>query len=81
MTDHFLGSWNPLEDSGATNGSWAKKEDQKESPPGPEVCWDHVGQYEPLGLIDMTDDEREVNILFFCCASGYYRLLIHIATR
>uniref|UniRef100_A0A093VH25 GYF domain-containing protein mpd2 n=1 Tax=Talaromyces marneffei PM1 TaxID=1077442 RepID=A0A093VH25_TALMA len=59
MGDHFLASWNPLEDAGATNGAWAKKEDQKDSPPGPEVCWDHLGHYEPLGLIEMTEEERE----------------------
>ncbi|KAI7977076.1 hypothetical protein EIK77_005281 [Talaromyces pinophilus] len=60
MGDHFLASWNPLDDTGATNGAWAKKEDQKDSPPGPEVCWDPVGHYEPLGLIDMTEEEREL---------------------
>jgi PERQ amino acid-rich with GYF domain-containing protein len=60
MGDHFLASWNPLEETPVINGAWGKKEDQKESPPGPEVCWDHLGRHEPLGLIDMTEDEREV---------------------
>lgn len=60
MGDHFLASWNPLEEAPATNGAWGKKEDQKESPPGPEVCWDYLGLHEPLGLIDMTEDEREL---------------------
>jgi PERQ amino acid-rich with GYF domain-containing protein len=73
MGDHFLASWNPLDDTGATNGAWAKKEDQKDSPPGPEVCWDPVGHYEPLGLIDMTEEEREV-----CCSCFplHYRLVL-----
>lgn len=60
MGDHFLASWDPHDDTAATNGAWAKKEDQKDSPPGPEVCWDYLGHYEPLGLIDMTEEEREV---------------------
>lgn len=72
LGDHYLASWNPLEESPATNGTWGKKEDQKESPPGPEVCWDHLGRHEPLSLIDMTEDEREVyfqsfpRVSYFC---------------
>lgn len=70
MGDHFLASWNPLDETGASNGVWAKKEDQKDSPPGPEVCWDHLGQYEPLGLIDMTEEEREVYYSHFPSHQG-----------
>lgn len=60
MGDHFLASWNPLEETSATNGAWGKKEDAKDAPPGPEFCWDHLGHNDPLGLIDMTEEEREV---------------------
>ncbi|CRG83918.1 PERQ amino acid-rich with GYF domain-containing protein 2 [Talaromyces islandicus] len=60
MGDHFLAAWNPLEDSSSTNGAWGKREDQKDPSSGPEVCWDHLGQHGPLGLTDLTDDEREL---------------------
>ncbi|KAJ5173409.1 hypothetical protein N7492_006002 [Penicillium capsulatum] len=41
------------------NGAWGKRDDHKTSA-GPEVCWDHEGQAEPLGLTDMSDGEKEL---------------------
>lgn len=58
----FVADWNPLEETPSVNGAWGKREDHKDTPVGPEVCWDHEGQFEPLGLIDMNDDEKEVRI-------------------
>jgi len=46
--------------NGTTNGGWGKKEDHKEGISGPDICWDHEGKVQPLGLIDMTDHEKEV---------------------
>lgn len=63
MGEHFIADWNPLEESPTMNGAWGKREDQKDTPAGPEVCWDYTGQYEPLGLADMTEDEKEVEYL------------------
>ncbi|KAH8705162.1 hypothetical protein BGW36DRAFT_366987 [Talaromyces proteolyticus] len=60
MGDHFLATWNPLEETSTTNGAWMKREDQKDAPSGPEVCWDHLGLHGPLGLTDLTEDEREL---------------------
>ncbi|KAI2093326.1 kinesin-like protein [Ophidiomyces ophidiicola] len=60
VTDHFMADWNPLEESPTTNGGWGKREDFKDSHAGPEVCWDHDGKIEPLALIDMNQEEKEL---------------------
>jgi len=60
VADYFVADWNPHQETPSVNGASGKREDQKDMPTGPEVCWDHGGQVEPLGLIDMTDDEKEV---------------------
>ncbi|KAL2811065.1 hypothetical protein BJX63DRAFT_296572 [Aspergillus granulosus] len=59
VTDYFVADWNPHIESPAVNGAWGKRDDHKDNPSGPEVCWDHGGHVEPLGLVDMTDDEKE----------------------
>lgn len=59
VEDYFVADWNPHVETSALNGTWGKRDD-KDHPTGPEVCWDHGGQSEPLGLADMTDDEKEV---------------------
>ncbi|PYI07594.1 GYF domain protein [Aspergillus sclerotiicarbonarius CBS 121057] len=59
VADYFVADWNPHETS-PVNGAWGKREDSKDNPSGPEVCWDHGGQSEPLGLVDLTDDEKEL---------------------
>lgn len=67
VADYFVADWNPHVETPALNGAWGKRDDQKDAPTGPEVCWDHGGHSEPLGLVGMTGDEKEV-----CC----YRPLI-----
>ncbi|THC92047.1 hypothetical protein EYZ11_008485 [Aspergillus tanneri] len=60
VADYFVADWNPRPDTSPVNGAWGRREDSKDNPSGPEVCWDHDGHMEPLGLVDMTDDEREL---------------------
>lgn len=72
IADLFMGDWNPHEVGGETIGMWSKKDEHKEGVSGPELCWDHSGKVEPLGLIDMNDEEKEVSLLqdFFApCAT------------
>ncbi|KAL4920183.1 hypothetical protein BDW62DRAFT_177829 [Aspergillus aurantiobrunneus] len=59
VADYFVADWNPHIETPSLNGAWGKRDDHKDDPSGPEVCWDHGGQVEPLGLMDMTDDEKE----------------------
>ncbi|EPS33717.1 hypothetical protein PDE_08679 [Penicillium oxalicum 114-2] len=59
VEDYFVADWDPHTVSTPTNGAWGKRDDHKSSA-GPEVCWDHGGQAEPLGLTDMSDGEKEL---------------------
>lgn len=67
-SEAFVADWNPVESS-SPNGVWGKKDDHKDSSVGPEVCWDHNGHFEPLGLTDLTSDEKEVKYATFPCFS------------
>ncbi len=61
VNDLFVDGWSPGAVNGSINGGgWGKKEDHKEASCGPDICWDHEGKVQPLGLIDMTDHEKEV---------------------
>jgi PERQ amino acid-rich with GYF domain-containing protein len=70
VEDFFVADWNPHEETPAVNGAWGKREDPKDTPLGPGVCWDREGQFEPLGLTDMNDDEKEVRGFFSCFRNG-----------
>ncbi|KAJ5168492.1 uncharacterized protein N7482_004086 [Penicillium canariense] len=59
VEDYFVADWDPHTVSAPVNGAWGKRDDHKASA-GPEVCWDHGGQAEPLGLTDMSDGEKEL---------------------
>ncbi|KAL4978522.1 hypothetical protein BDW66DRAFT_129760 [Aspergillus desertorum] len=59
VADYFVADWNPHIETPTANGAWGKRDDHKDNPIGPEVCWDHGGQVEPLGLVDMTEGEKE----------------------
>lgn len=62
VAEYFAADWNPRPDTSPVNGAWGRREDSKDNSSGPEVCWDHGGQMEPLGLVDMTDEEKEVGL-------------------
>lgn len=59
VADYFVADWDPHGETPTVNGAWGQRDD-KDAPSGPEICWDHGGHVEPLGLTDMTDDEKEV---------------------
>jgi PERQ amino acid-rich with GYF domain-containing protein len=57
----YVGGWEPHATNGASSASWGRKDDHgREAPSGVDQCWDRDGSILPLGLTDMTDDEREV---------------------
>ncbi|KAJ5923714.1 hypothetical protein N7454_008959 [Penicillium verhagenii] len=58
VEDYFVADWDPHMVPTPVNGAWGKRDDHKTSA-GPEVCWDHGGQAEPLGLNDMTESEKD----------------------
>ena len=53
LQDLFLGSW----DSSSTDNGVSTSV-SKDQYPGPEVCWDYGAGSTPLGLMDMSEEER-----------------------
>lgn len=66
VSDLFVDGWNPEPVNGTSNGSWGKKDEFKDGSGGPEICWDYDGAVQPLGLIEMGDDEKEVGYNVVC---------------
>ena len=60
LSSLFLGGWQPDSTNGASSGSWGRSDNARDGQPGPDICWDREGANEPLGFIDMDDEEREV---------------------
>ncbi len=57
LEDIFLGTWDPLDaKNGPTNPG--PRGDQSV---GPEVCWNHDVNPEPLAMTGMTEDEKQVS--------------------
>lgn len=61
LSELFLGDWNPYEQRDGTSSTWGKREESKDSNSGPEVCWNNEVEVDPLGLVGMTGEEREVS--------------------
>lgn len=59
LDDLFLGSWDPL-DGKLSNASQTGRGDLKDQIPGPEVCWNYSTEANPLGMADLTEDEKQV---------------------
>ncbi|KAI9816255.1 MAG: hypothetical protein M1827_001856 [Pycnora praestabilis] len=60
VSNLYVNGWEPKNTDGTSGGSWGKKDEQtKDNAPGPEICWEHDGTVQPLGLLGMTDEEKE----------------------
>ena len=56
----MLGGWDPSLSNDGSSGVWNRREDLKDGAPGPEICWDAEGKVQPLGHVDMSEEEKEV---------------------
>ena len=66
--------WEPSAANGVLSGAWSRRDEQaKDSVPGPEVCWDRDGLVAPLGLVDMSEEEKEVICPRTPCMSCFAR--------
>lgn len=57
----FISGWDPSQVNGGASHGWGKV-NETHVPQEPGVCWDHTGQTFPLGLQQMTIEEKEVFI-------------------
>ena len=63
LSDLFVGGWQPDVSEGAVVGSWGRGDQGRDAAPiAPDVCWEHDGGLEPLGLADLDDEEKEVSV-------------------
>lgn len=70
LEDLYMGGWEPQATNGTPLMPWSKKDDHtRDSQPGADICWDHDGAVLPLGLMDMTEEEKEVCWVKVCYAT------------
>lgn len=59
LAELVVSDWQQDAANGAT--AWTRRDEQaKDIQPAADVCWNQDGAVLPLGLVDMTDQEREV---------------------
>ena len=63
VSDLMIGDWPSGLGNGGLSSSWNRSEERQEAAHGLDLCWDHSGSHEPLGLTDMTEEELEVGIV------------------
>ncbi|KAL9099059.1 MAG: hypothetical protein Q9163_005388 [Psora crenata] len=59
LDDLFVDGWKPPGVNGTGSRGWIKNDEHKEVS-GPEICWDHGGNVQPLSLLPMSEEERDV---------------------
>ena len=62
LSNLYVGGWQPELTNGSGSASWGRSEHSRDSQPAPDICWDRDGSVEPLGLLDMDEEEREVGL-------------------
>lgn len=63
LSSLYTGGWEPHTTNGGSGASWGRKDDHgREAASGVDQCWDRDGSIYPLGLADMTDEERDVSV-------------------
>jgi PERQ amino acid-rich with GYF domain-containing protein len=59
LDDVLNEGWIPGMAGNAGSGSWGRRDDQRDGA-GAEICWDHEGLIQPISLLKMTEEEKEV---------------------
>lgn len=55
----FISGWDPTHVNGGNVRGWGKTNDNH-VPPEPGACWDQNGDTAPMGLRDLSIEEKEV---------------------
>ena len=58
--------WTPGVAGTGNNGGWSRKDEVKDGQMGADICWDFDGSVQPLGFIDMGEEEKEVREYTTC---------------
>lgn len=59
----LVGGWEPGASGDGKRAPWNRKDDNRDALAGPDICWDAEGSVQPLGLTEMTEEEKEVRRL------------------
>ncbi|KAK3937016.1 hypothetical protein QBC46DRAFT_19818 [Diplogelasinospora grovesii] len=59
-TSLFVPSWNPSHVNGASSRPWGKSGESGHVPQDPTICWDANGTVRPIGLEEISPEEREM---------------------
>ena len=61
LSSLFVGGWEPNATNGSSSTSWSRRDDSsKDYALGADICWERDGASLPLGLNEITEDEKEV---------------------
>lgn len=60
VSELLAGTWLPSIVNGSLDESAKSEDKDKDGMSGLDVCWDREGNAHPLGLTEMTDEEKEV---------------------
>ncbi|KAJ3553405.1 hypothetical protein NPX13_g10893 [Xylaria arbuscula] len=60
----FVSGWNPGHANGISARGWGKSTDSHVLPQEPDICWDTSASTKPIGLEEMTSEEREAGLPF-----------------
>ena len=63
VEDLFVDDWRPAV-NGTNGGGWGRRDDHKDVT-GSELCWDHHGSVQPLAMLEMTEEEKEVCVSYY----------------
>jgi hypothetical protein len=64
LSDLYAGNWRPEMANGTSSAAWGRGDHNRDAQAGPDVCWEKNGLVEPLGLVPMDDEEKEVRIIW-----------------
>jgi PERQ amino acid-rich with GYF domain-containing protein len=62
VSELFVGGWEPNVSNGASTTTWGRRDEQKESH-GADLCWDRDAHMLPMGLRELTEEERDVSVI------------------
>lgn len=69
VSGFFVPGWNPGHANGVSSRGWGKTTDSHVLPQEPDICWDAGGSTKPIGLEEMTSEEKEVALPFIIIKS------------
>ena len=52
--------WTPRALGGNSREDWGRRDEARDGQNNPDICWNFNGSAQPISLLEMTDEEKEV---------------------